>query len=84
MTTPPKPSSFDHSPDCAVNDANPDGIKKPCNCGKARKLIEPLIREANELRCQVVELRQVLFHTRCALVLFALIAIGLILARLGL
>lgn len=21
-----------HSPDCDVNDTNPDGIKKPCNC----------------------------------------------------
>lgn len=25
MTTP-------HNPDCDVNDVNPDGIKKPCNC----------------------------------------------------
>lgn len=22
-----------HNPDCDVNDINPDGIKKPCNCG---------------------------------------------------
>lgn len=24
-----------HNPDCDVNDINPDGIKKPCNCGSA-------------------------------------------------
>ena len=25
-----------HSPDCAINDLNPDGIVKPCNCGQSR------------------------------------------------
>jgi hypothetical protein len=24
---------MNHHPDCDVNDINPDGIKKPCNCG---------------------------------------------------
>jgi hypothetical protein len=24
---------IEHNPDCDVNDINPDGIKKPCNCG---------------------------------------------------
>ena len=23
---------INHNPDCAVNDKNPDGIVKPCNC----------------------------------------------------
>jgi hypothetical protein len=43
MTTPPKPSAFDHSPDCDVNDANPDGIKKPCNCGADMRLADRLL-----------------------------------------
>lgn len=24
---------IEHNPDCDVNDINPDGIVKPCNCG---------------------------------------------------
>ena len=24
----------EHSPDCDVNDINPEGIRKPCNCGQ--------------------------------------------------
>lgn len=25
----------EHDPNCDVNDANPDGIRKPCNCAKS-------------------------------------------------
>jgi hypothetical protein len=27
----------EHSPDCDVNDGNPDGISKPCNCGQTTR-----------------------------------------------
>jgi hypothetical protein len=43
LNEPPKQSSFDHSPDCDVNDANPDGIKKPCNCGADTRLADRLL-----------------------------------------
>ena len=33
----PPTGSVIHNPDCDVNDINPDGIKKPCNCGVAPK-----------------------------------------------
>lgn len=28
----------DHSPDCDTQDINPDGIRKPCNCGAPSSL----------------------------------------------
>lgn len=28
----------DHSPDCDTQDLNPDGIRKPCNCGAQSSL----------------------------------------------
>lgn len=27
-----------HDPDCDVNDVNPEGIRKPCNCGVGEEL----------------------------------------------
>jgi hypothetical protein len=34
---PPQVLPGEHSPDCDIMDINPDGIRKPCNCGKAMR-----------------------------------------------
>lgn len=31
---------MEHNPDCDVNDQNPDGIRKPCNCRATREIPE--------------------------------------------
>ena len=36
-----------HSPDCDINDKNPDGIAKPCNCGLER--LEAELIESNRI-----------------------------------
>ena len=39
-----------HNPDCDVNDINPDGIVKPCNCGRTMQTESRIPERIRRLR----------------------------------
>ena len=49
-------TSFDHAEHCDVNDANIEGIKKPCNCGADTRLADRLLLVLSENMMRKAEL----------------------------